>query len=249
MEPTDNARSFGTDTLWVVVPKAANIAATLFLHLYAIRHLDPTTYGAFGLCLTGLAIFESLVGSALDFGLLREVPLLRGDKALGLSSLERSAIVLKLGVGIVALAIAVLCGDWLNALVLHQRNGNSSVVALVSAGIGLLLVRSVQVRFQVSHRFRLFGAADLAHTWLRMTLVCGLLSAGYASVTSLMVAYAVASFAVVAGFGGQLLKNTLKVSWLNLTECLRLAKYGGGVFLVGLFGLAITLQTCSLWLS
>ena len=133
MEPTDNARSFGTDTLWVVVPKAANIAATLFLHLYAIRHLDPTTYGAFGLCLTGLAIFESLVGSALDFGLLREVPLLRGDKALGLSSLERSAIVLKLGVGIVALAIAVLCGDWLNALVLHQRNGNSSVVALVSA--------------------------------------------------------------------------------------------------------------------
>jgi O-antigen/teichoic acid export membrane protein len=236
VEPAVNTRSFRGDTLYVAIPKIAGGVATIFLHLYAIRHLDPATYGAFGLCLTCLVIFESFVGSALDLGVLREAPLLRGGGTLGLSSLERSALVIKLGVGIVLLAIVALCGDWLSALVFHQREGRSIFAALVIAGTGVLLVRSVQVSFQVSQRFRLFGATDLAHTWLRVMLVCGLISAGGASVASLMVAYAVAAVAVATGFGILLLKDILNVSWVNLAECRKLAKYGSGVLVVGALG-------------
>jgi O-antigen/teichoic acid export membrane protein len=233
-------RVLGVDTLCVVIPKVTGGVATIFLHLYAIRWLDPAAYGAFGLCLTCVVMFESFVGSALDLGLLREAPLIRASGALGLSSLERSAIVIKLGMGCVLLIIAVLLGDWFNAVVFRQPDGGRIFASLVIAGTSVLLVRSVQVSFQLSHRFWFYGAADLAHTLLRAILVGGLIFAGSSSAVSLMGAYAVAALVVTAGFGVLLLKNVWCAPWLNFVECKKLVKYCSSVLAVGGLGTAIS---------
>lgn len=229
-------RHLGADTLFVAVPKTVGVIALLFLHLYAIRHLDPEAYGAFGLSLTCLVVFESFVGSSLDLGILREADALRADGGRGFSTLERSAIMLKLGFGLALLFLVGVFGTWLGPVLFGAVADSRIFMALAMAGTGVLLVRSVQVHFQVWQRFALFGAADLAHTLLRVGLVCGLLATGHGSLPLLVGAYATAAFVVAAWFGAPLLTSGAGRSWLNLAAYRRLAGYGTGVLFVGAFG-------------
>ena len=237
---TETFTSVGTDTLYVLVPKVASGMAALFLQLYIIRHVDPAAYGTFGLCLTCLIFFESFIGSAFDLGLLREAPSLRADGVLRFSSLERSAIVLKLTVGLGFLIPAAYFGEWLGEHIFHQPNGTLTFIAVVLAGTSILLLRSVQISFQISRQFRLVGAVDLVHTFLRIALVCGLIAAGHTSPTVLISAYTVAALIVAVGFGFTLFKEAAYLSWCNITERKRLTHYGGGVLMVGAFSLALS---------
>ena len=233
-------KSLSTDTLYVLVPKVASGAAALFLQLYIVQHLDPAAYGVFGLCLTCLIFFESFVGSAFDLGLLREAPTLRADGELRVSALERSVIVLKLVVGLCCLVPAVLFGEWLGTHLFHQPNGAQTFIAVVFAGTSTLLLRSVQISFQLSQQFRLFGLIDLLHTFLRIVFVCGLTIVGYASPVALISAYTLAALSVSIGFGFSLYKKMAATPWCTVAECRKILRYGGSVLLVGALSLALS---------
>ncbi|MGH9628881.1 MAG: lipopolysaccharide biosynthesis protein [Bryobacteraceae bacterium] len=221
------------DTLSVVAPKLASALSLVLLNLYAIQWLEPASYGAFGLCLTFLVLFETIAGAALDIGVLREAPLLREPGVLGMSAPERSAVVLKLGMSAIMLCLAVLFGDAIAGLFFQQSDAGGIPIAVVFAGAGILLARSVQVSFQVSRRFYLFGAADLTHTLLRMLFVCGAIAAGYTSVAFLLIAYGAAAFLAGCSFGAVLFKKALHQSWFDRAEIEKLGRYSGGVLAVG----------------
>ncbi len=239
MSRTQAFQSISAETLYVFVPRIAGGVAALLLQLYLVRHLDPAEYGVFGLSLTCLMIFESFIGSALDLGLLREAPTLRANTGVRFSALERAALMLKLIAGLCGLMLALTLGDWVGERLFQQANGSVTFMAIVCAGTSLLVLRSLQVSFQLSHRFRLYGGVDLMHTGLRVALICGLIALGTTSSAMLMTAYALAALIVTVGFGFPLCKEVGAASWFTFTDCRQLMRYGGSVLVVGAFSLAL----------
>ncbi len=177
-----------------------NGAVSFFIRLYTVRFLDPAEYGALSLGLNCLLMFDALAGSALDLGTMG---LLTGGKrcdTLRIQPVEKAAIRLKLGLGGAVAAFFALAGEWLGYGFLHAAGGRAFFMLVTAAGAGILLVRSAQLYFQARLRFRVFGAIDLTHAGLRLTLVCAVLYSGAASALAILGCYALAAAGVIAAF-------------------------------------------------
>jgi O-antigen/teichoic acid export membrane protein len=108
-------------------------------------------------------------------------------------------------------------------------------VAAAAAGTGVLLLRSLQVHFQVAGRFVHYAGVEIAHTALRVALVLLLLAAGVRSAALLLGAYALAPLAILLAGGHVLLRPASLAAWWQPHEWHAVGAFAG-----------ITLATCSI---
>ena len=160
----------------------------VLLNIWVARHLPPASFGVFALATTGLLMLDGMVGSALDAAVIGSIGERPGPQPTGV---ERSGIWLKVGAG--AAACVVVPG----VTFLAAGAATATVAALAClGGTGLLMHRSVLVYFQLRERFAWYGAADLAHSAARSAFVALVLNAGHESPSTILGAYAAASWCV-----------------------------------------------------
>jgi O-antigen/teichoic acid export membrane protein len=108
---------------------------------------------------------------------------------------------------------------------LHGASAAPVVLAAIAAGGTVLLLRSLQVRYQLAGRFGRYGAVELLHTALRVGLIVVLLQAGVNGAGPLMVAYAVAPLVVLAVFGRELLQPRRLDAWWQPAQLRAIARF------------------------
>jgi O-antigen/teichoic acid export membrane protein len=181
----------GSEFLWVAAPKVLSAAAQLVVNLLLVRQLGPELSGIVFVCITAILLSDALLGSALDVAVLRLATAQRAWDAPDALETQLAAVLLKL-TGCVALGIPILI--WARPLgrILFHSEGNSHLLWLsVAALFGLLLLRSVQARFQVSRWFVMYGLTDLLHSCVKfggIGLMLGIHQVTPASVLALYVA-------------------------------------------------------------
>jgi len=166
-------------------------ASMLLLNLWVARHLAPAEYGVFAIATSCLLLLDGVLGSSVDAAVIR----VAGDAGTSASGAGGAGVAMKIAGSLAIGATAVL------ALWASDRLAAARLAAIVSAGgTGMLMLRSVQVHLQLQERFGWFGAADLAHTVLRVGGVGVVLTQGASSAAPLLAAYAVAPWCAAALF-------------------------------------------------
>lgn len=198
------------DLFSVVLPKLLNGATTLGISLCAVRWLNPSAYGILSLCTNCLILFDALFGSALDLGVTKWVT--GGDERVGagITRVEKAAVYLKFLMGAALLLAALAAGEVLGFRIFQRSGGRLTFTVLATAGIGLLLLRSLQVYFQMRLQFSRFGATDLLYSTLRIVLVAAVVLADRVSAVAILACYAVAPLLVIATFGSVIWR---RVAW------------------------------------
>lgn len=177
----------------VAVPKLIGGAALIGLNVWVAHRLPLAAYGVFTIASTGLLLLDGVVGAALDAGVIRTAGEASSRFGAVWQPAERAGVALK----IVAAAIAVVLAT-VAAAVVGRRDLIPFVVLVLTAGAGMLVLRSVLVHLQLRERFIAYGVTDLAHTALRWTAVVLVSAAGYASAAGVIGAYAIAPWTIAA---------------------------------------------------
>lgn len=153
--------------LWVALPKSSGAALQLAFNLILLRYFGPDQFGAFAVCLSVIILSDAVLGAAFDTAILRQAPLYHEEDGLRSLQIQQAGLLLKPACGLIAVVPLLLFSDGLSAL-LFQGHGSSKLLYLsASAVLGLLVLRSVQVHFQVSHDFRRYGATDILYNTVR----------------------------------------------------------------------------------
>jgi O-antigen/teichoic acid export membrane protein len=262
------SRTNHQDLFSVAVPKVVNGATTLFISAYAIRFLDPGGYGVLSFCTNCLVLFDALLGSALDLSVARSVTHAGIPVSDRLNRAEKASISVKLIVGFGMILLALLVGESLGHRIFQQPGGRAQLTILTVAGTALLLLRSLQLYFQVRLRFLWFGATDLMYSTLRLLFMAAIVIAGQPSAAGFLAAYAVSPILVVSIFslslwkrldwsgarqrladGREVLRSsatillTFGVSSLVSRLDLFLLAFRGNPVQLGLYGAALTIAT------
>ena len=193
-------RAFSADALFVTVPRTLNGASAIAVNLWAVGHLSPSAFGVFAFCSACLLLFDGLVCSALDLGVLRRDAFQRTEGTRGFTPVERSAIAMKAVVAVAFVAAALLVGEQVGRFAFDRPGGRWLFTLAAAGGSGLLFLHAIQVHFQATHRFRSYGGTELAHTLARLGLVAGVILTGVVSPVTMLAAYALAPLLVSAGF-------------------------------------------------
>jgi O-antigen/teichoic acid export membrane protein len=188
------------DFFFVAIPKLINGVTTLAISVWAVRFLDPASYGVLSFCTSCLLLFDGLLGSALDLGLTKWVTGSSEPRTSHLSAVEKAAICMKALLGAILVLLAALGGEAAGHRLFHQSGGRTTLMILTAAGSALLLLRSLQVYCQLRIWFALFGATDLLYSVLRIMLVGAVLLLGAAAPATILACYAAAPLLVVAAF-------------------------------------------------
>lgn len=162
---SDALSKSGAEFLWVAVPKLLSAVLQLAINLLVQRQLGPELSGIVFVCITGILLCDAVLGSALDVAVLR---LATGHLARAEAlQVQKAAVILKLW-GCVLLGVPIVASSpGLSRLLFHNQENASLLPLSVGALFSLLLLRSVQTRFQVSRSFRWYGAVDLLHSCVK----------------------------------------------------------------------------------
>jgi O-antigen/teichoic acid export membrane protein len=184
------------ELLSVAGPKFSNGAAVLAINVLLLRFLNAEQLAAVSLCIAGILLADSIVGSAMDMGTLR---LASGTVSASESShIQQQALYLKL----LACGVAFVCfgvfGNRLWHELTREDNGRSLLLLSCFAASGLLLLRSAQIQVQIERRFGRYGLLDLAHTVLRFGGVAVLMTLRRVTPFSVMCCFAAAPLPVCA---------------------------------------------------
>ncbi len=151
----------------VAFPKVLSAALQLGINLLLVRQLGPELSGIVFVCITGILLGDAVLGSALDVAVVR---LATGQNARNhweALDVQRAAVFLKLA-SAVALGIPILIFARPLSRLLFHTEGNWYLLLLSGAALfGLLLLRSVQTRFQVARSFVLYGLTDFLHSCIK----------------------------------------------------------------------------------
>ena len=185
----------------VAAPKVIGGVGMVALNALLMRHFAPEQFGAYALCLAGATLADATIGSAVDLGVLRLAPHYRATDPERATRLQNTALIFKLAV------FLVVCVLLAGALLLVESRAGAraepaelrSLFALgCGAGLGLLLLRSVQTQFQVEGRFAHYGLCDLLQHAVRFGGVAVLIAAGGLTPGAALSLFAIGPAAVAA---------------------------------------------------
>ena len=202
----------GADVFSVGAAKAAGGAGLIALNFWVARHLEPGAYGLFAFATTCVLLVDSVVGSALDAVVLRYASRETAG-ASGTTAVERTALLFKVVGVLVIFATVAAFGPTLAAWLLQRPEETPVIVAAAAAGSGVLLLRSLQVHFQVTGRLARYGIVEMAHVAVRIVLVLLVLAAGVRSAAALVGAYAAAPLLIVLAAGRALFSSRSARDW------------------------------------
>lgn len=205
--PISSVLRHALESLFVLLPKLITGASVLLINLYAVRHVDPVTYGIFAFCTANLQMFDALLGSALDMSVLKLAAPYHLSGVEGVTPVERASFLIKMTLSsLIALSLGVF-GEQIGHALFRTPGQGLTVAVLGISTMGLLAFRSVQTHFQLDLRFRRFGFADLLQTAIRVSACVVVISAGLAAPASLVAAFGLAPFAVALLLGPGILRE------------------------------------------
>ena len=212
----------------------------LLVTFYAVRHLSLAVYGIFAFCIANLQLFDALIGSALDWSVLKLAPQYRAEGFRGITPPERASVLVKMGIAAFILIAITVPGESIGQAVFHSSGGRPILVSLGFSVLGLLAFRSLQCHSLLDFRFRRYGAADLTQTVLRVMLSIGLITAGISSAAVLVSGYGLAPLAVVLIFSPFLfLEGQTPALWFDPSTCMKVLRESGLLMLIAGFGLLV----------
>jgi len=183
--------------LCVAVPKISGGALQVFFNLLLIRHLSPEHFGMVSLCLTGIVMSDAVLGSALDMGILRLAPVYeQNGQRMRSVSLQKAALSIKpIGVALVTVPVMFLGSRLSQAF--FQRSGGESLILLTLIGLlGLLMLRSAQLYYQVANRFVPYGLTDILQNALKFGGIMLLLAVATPTPERILMFYAIAPLSI-----------------------------------------------------
>lgn len=151
----------------VATPKLLGGALTVALNAILMRFLGPAEYGVFALCAAVIILFDSIVGAAVDSGMLK---LLQSERGRGIAhgtAVELAALLVKTGLWLAAAAMFAPFAAELSRRWFHQDERVGLVVLVLSAAGAVLVFRSLLAHWQARERFALYGGLDLFHVVLK----------------------------------------------------------------------------------
>lgn len=225
------------DTALVVIAKVAAGASILAINLFAVRHLPPAVYGVLAFCLTNLQLCDALIGSAFDMTVLKLGG--RETRQKGLLPIEKSALTLKLLLGVLLLVLFATRGEWLGQQVFHSTGGQSVFLALGFAVVALLIFRSFQTHFQLNLEFRRYSVLDLGQAGLRLALLLGLISFGVNSPSVLVAWYGLASVLAAGAFTPAIFQGQAAGGWIDKEKLLHVFRDSGRLAAIAGFSLTV----------
>src|SRR5256885_4010418 len=140
--------------LSVVGPKGINGAATLAINILLLRVLGEEELAKVSLCIAGILLADSIVGSAVDMGTMR---LASATSSTESHAVQKHAIYLKLIACGIAFAFVYLFGFQIWFALTRGTSGGPLLLLSCTAGTGLLLLRSAQIHAQIEGRFVTYG--------------------------------------------------------------------------------------------
>jgi O-antigen/teichoic acid export membrane protein len=197
----------------VAAPKIAGGGLQVLFNLVLIRYLTPDQFGMVSLCVLGIVACDAVLGSALDMAVLRLAPLheQRGERLQSLR-VQNAALALKpLGVGLLAVPV-FFAGGALSRALFHHEEGRGLLLLSLAGLLGLLLLRSLQLHYQVSNRFIAYGITDLAQNGIKFGGITLLLALALANPTWLVLSYALGPLSVALA-GLALTRNLVRTTF------------------------------------
>src|SRR5262245_45935635 len=136
---------------------------SLLLQLAMVRYFAPQQFGIFSICVTAVVLVDGIVGGAVDMGILRLAPLHVSSTPGYSLEIQRAGLLLKpLVMAVIFLPLGLAAGPLSRAL-FQQSNYAHMIWLTALALLGLMLLRSAQIFFQVQLKFLGYGLADLLH--------------------------------------------------------------------------------------
>ena len=155
------------ELLSVAAPKVANGACLVAANILLISFLEPTAYGIYSLCVASILIADTVLGSAIDLGVLRLAPVYRVEEPARSYEIEAAAAWLKVALATVAGAGLFATAPALASLLFGDRELTHILALTYLAIVAMLMLRSCLVHLQVDKRFAHYGVVEWLHTLLK----------------------------------------------------------------------------------
>lgn len=150
--------------LWVALPKVLGGVSTVGINVILLRYFRPEDFGVYSLCVAGILLTDSVLGAAIDLGVLRLATFYRATDPARSIAVEKAAILLKLaGVAGLSLFLGLLL---FSGRLLPQASNELFYVSSFAA-LSMLLLRSSLTHLQIERRFALYGCLDLLSSVLK----------------------------------------------------------------------------------
>lgn len=163
---------------FVAVPKAAAGVCTLAINIALLRFFGPEQYGIYALCISAVLVSDSILGSAIDLGVIRQASLHRDSDPKRCLAVQATGVYLKLAC-VMSVTIALsLAARPLSQLFFHSRNDATLIYLSCGAILALLVLRSAQMHPQIQNRFLEYGLLELLQMVLKYGGVAALLVLG-----------------------------------------------------------------------
>jgi O-antigen/teichoic acid export membrane protein len=137
------------------------------MNFILIRRLGPESFGMVAVCITAIITSDAILGPSIDLGVLRSASACWDRDVVRSLKIQKAGLVLKVAllvaIGILFSVDGRQIGRWL-----FQREDAGPMLVLSAVGVlGLGLLRSVQMHFQIERRFAAFGISDLLQNFIK----------------------------------------------------------------------------------
>ncbi len=239
-----------SEIFYVVVPKVVGGGAALILNVLLMRCFNPPDFGKFSLCLYYILLFDSIIGSAVDYATMKLVPQFTRSDGSGVGILERAAFRAKVTLFVPVVLASTVFGTVIGRALFHDDYSAWLIPISSLAGAGLIMLRSLQVHFQIRQRFKIYGLIDLGHNILRYGLIAVALVFFETVPQTVILAFAIAPMLILISSARSYRRSVLceslglpdarkelfgAVKWYLLSFCLGAILARSDVYLLSLF--------------
>ena len=154
------AYALGLRFLAVAIPKLLNSAGLIAVNALLAGFLDAGRFGVLGVCTTILLVIDSVIGSAVDMGVVKLVPACLPQDSKRADAIQTTAFVMKVAAGLLAAGALWPFRERVGMALFQSTQYTEALSYTLAASIAILALRSAQASLQVTGRFGAYGTLD-----------------------------------------------------------------------------------------
>jgi len=179
--------------------KIIALASLFLLGIVVARFIGPDEYGRYATALALILLLDAILGSPLDWAVVR-FGTLHADDAERVEGLLGATFKLKAAVAVALFLTALVFSEPIAGLLFPEAPSASKLLlSLLAATIALLALRSLASYLQLKRSFRKYALLDLATAIVRIALVAPLLIYGIDDAWAFVGLYGLAAAIVFVG--------------------------------------------------